>query len=251
MSPLAARTLIIAALCAAWEILPRAGLIPTLFLSPLSASAQVALHSYPVYLANLWVTVWEIALALLIACGGGVLLGGAIGAFSYSRRVLLPLISSVYAVPFVVLYPLATVWLGIGSASKVAFAGLYGLIPTVLATAAGVQLIDRNLILAARSIGARGITLVVRILLPATIPTVLAAVKIGAALVIVGVVVGEMLVSTAGIGYLIAQNRTSFNTPEVYLAIVVVLGIAWALERALFFLERRFANWSLHTQKTS
>jgi NitT/TauT family transport system permease protein/taurine transport system permease protein len=249
VSPFAIRTAIIAALLLAWELVPRLGLIPALFLSPLSASLEIATHSYPLYLANLWTTLWEIALGLVIACGGGVVLGGVVGAFSFARGLLLPLISSAYAVPFVVLYPLITVWLGIGSASKIAFAGIYGLIPVLLTTAAGVQSIDRNLILTARSLGASGFTLIFKVRLPATIPAVLAAIKLGAALVVVGVIVAEMLVSTAGIGYLIAHNRTVFNTPEVYLGILVVLGIAWSVERLLSLLERRFANWSLHTQK--
>lgn len=249
LSPGAIRLLIALSVVLTWEALPRLGVVPRLFLEPFSASVEVALRQYPTYLSNLWVTLWEIALALVIACGGGVVLGGAIGALPFTRRLLLPLVSSLYAVPFVVLYPLLTAWLGIGSESKIAFAGIYGLIPTLLTTAAGVQSIDRGLIRTARSIGAKGPVLVFKVILPAAIPATFAGVKIGAALVVVGVIVAQMLVSTAGIGFVIAQNRTIFNTAEVYLAILLVLAIAFLLERILFVVERRFAGWSLHTQK--
>ena len=251
MRPLVIRLGVIALVLALWEILPRIGAVPKLILSPFSESIEVAFRAGDVYLANLWITLAEIGAALLIACGGGVLAGGALGAFPRLCRLLLPFVSSAYAVPFVVLFPLFTAWLGIGSLSKIVFAGIYGFIPAVLTTAAGVRAIDRHLLLVARALGARGPALILKVVLPAAIPVVLSAVKVGAALVVVGVIVSEMLVSTGGIGYLIAQNRTAFNTPEVYLAILVVVVIAWMIERAIFLLERRFATWSLHTQKSA
>jgi len=65
-----------------------------------------------------------------------------------------------------------TVWLGIGSESKIAFASIYGFLPTMLATAAGIQTIDPQLLLAARSMGATMRQRLVRVIIPAAIPTV-------------------------------------------------------------------------------
>ena len=91
----------------------------------------------------------------------------------------MPMVSSLYAVPLVILYPVFTVWLGIGSESKIAFASIYGFLPTMLATAAGIQTIDPQLLLAARSMGATLSQRLVRVIIPAAIPTVLSGLRVG------------------------------------------------------------------------
>lgn len=246
MGPTRSKLLIAVVIAVLWEVLPRIGLVPRIILSPLSDSLAVAVTSHDLYLTNLRVTLMEIGMALVIACGGGVVFGSVLGTMPRVRQLLLPLVSSAYAVPFVLLYPLITLWFGLGSGSKVAFAGVYGLFPVLFTTVAGMQSIDRHLVKVARAMGAKGLTLVVKVVMPMAIPIVLGAVKIGAAVVVSGVVAAEMLLSSEGIGYIIMQNRTTFNTPEIYLAILVTVGIAWVLERAIFLLERSVAGWSQH-----
>ncbi len=139
-----------------------------------------------------------------------------VGSLPRPRILIMPMISSLYAVPLVILYPVFTVWLGIGSESKIAFASIYGFLPTMLATAAGIQTIDPQLVLAARSMGATLSQRLIRVIIPAAIPTVLSGLRVGGALVIVGVVVSEMLISSAGIGYLISRYRTILDSPHVF-----------------------------------
>ena len=115
--------------------------------------------------------------------------GAIVGSLPRPRVLIMPMVSSLYAVPLVILYPVFTVWLGIGSESKIAFASIYGFLPTMLATAAGIQTIDPQLLLAARSMGATMSQRLVRVIIPAAIPTVLSGLRVGGALVIVGVVV--------------------------------------------------------------
>ena len=91
---------------------------------------------------------------MLIACGAGILAGALVGGIALLRNLLLPVFSSMYAVPIVILYPIFTAWFGIGSESKIIFAGVYGFFPVMLSTAAGIRTIDAQLLLAARSMGA-------------------------------------------------------------------------------------------------
>ena len=243
--PSAARWAIVALLLIGWEVLPRAGLVAPLFLPPLTATLAAAASGWREYGENLGVTLWEVAAAMLLACGGGLCAGAAIGSVAALRRPLLPVISSVYAVPLVVLYPVLTVWCGIGPASKVVFAGLYGLFPTMLATAAGIATIDASLLVAARSMGATPLQRVLHVMLPASIPTVLAGLRLGGALVIVGVVVAEMLVATEGIGYLVSRYRTILDSPHVFAAVLLVLAVALLFDTAMRLLERRTRSWQL------
>src|SRR5258708_9637073 len=91
---------------------------------------------------------------MMFAWGGGIRLGAIVGSLPRPRVLIMPMVSSLYAVPLVILYPVFTVWLGIGSESKIAFAGIYGFLPTMLATAAGIHTIHPQLMLAARRMGA-------------------------------------------------------------------------------------------------
>src|SRR6185436_7646858 len=87
------------------------------------------------------------------------------------------------------LYPVFTVWLGIGSESKIAFASIYGFLPTMLSTAAGIQTIDPQLLLAARSMGATMSQRLVRVIIPAAIPTVLSGLRVAGVLLVLAMAI--------------------------------------------------------------
>jgi NitT/TauT family transport system permease protein len=80
-------------------------------------------------------------------------------------------------------------------------------------------------------------------MLPAAIPSVLSGLRLGAAMAAIGVVVAEMMAATAGIGFLITQNRTMFNTAEVYFGVILVLVLAGVLDWTIRAIERRAAGW--------
>ncbi len=205
---------------------------------------MAAYRAYPMHIQNLRVTLGEVAAALVIACGGGVMLGAPIGSVPPLRRTLGPLLSSLYAIPLVVLYPLMAAWLGIGSESKIAFASVHGMIPAALARAAGIQGIDAQLSLAAKSMDATLFQRIVHVIVPAAIPSILSGVRIGGALAIVAVGLAQMLLPTAGRGFVITTYRTLLDGPHVFAAILCVLVIALAFDWAVRLLERRTAPWS-------
>jgi len=238
VSPSTIRRLVGVILLVLWEVLPRAGLVPQLFLPPLSQVIAVGIADWRLFAEALLVTLSEASVALIFACGGGILAGALIGSVARLRGLLLPVVSSLYAVPLVVLYPVFTAWFGIGAQSKIAFASIYGFFPTLLGTAAGIQTIDAQLLVTARSMGATLSQRLRHVVLPAAIPTVIASLRLGGALVIVGVVVSEMLTSSAGIGYLITSYRTVLDSPRVYVGILLVLLLGVLLDVGMRLLER-------------
>ena len=153
LSSTATRWLIVALTCVLWEVAPRAGWIAELFLPPLTATLHAGIANYQQYGRELLVTLYEVAISMVLACGGGIIVGAVIGSVASLRILLLPLISTLYAVPLVIIYPLFVVWLGLGPPSKIAFASLIGFFPAALSTAAGIQTIDPQLLLAARKHG--------------------------------------------------------------------------------------------------
>jgi NitT/TauT family transport system permease protein/taurine transport system permease protein len=244
LSPTVTRRLLLLLILILWEAVAKLGLVSSLFLPSLSDALAAAYHDRAIYLANLLVTLGEVAIAMIICCGGGIVLGALIGSIAALRRPLTTLFSSFYAVPLVILYPLMAAWLGIGPGSKIAFASLYGIVPAVLASAAGIQSIDRQLSLTARSMGATLAQRIVHVIIPAAIPSILSAIRIGGSLAIVGVVVAEMLTSAAGLGFLITSYRTVLDSSRVFAAILFVLVIAIAFNSLVRWLERRTERWS-------
>src|SRR5262245_56965157 len=231
------------AILAAWEVLPRAGVIPRLFVPPLSEAVGTLVTEHREYLGSLPTTFGEILVSYAIACGGGIVAGQAIGASAATRRMLLPVLRSAYAVPIVVLYPVMMVWFGLGSESKIAFASMYAFIPTMLTAVAGVAALNPALGETARAFGATRAQQILYIALPASLPSIVAALRLGGALVIVGVIVAQMLGAAAGLGFLITRQRTLLNSPGVYAGIVLVLVMTGLHEIALRRLERRVAAY--------
>ena len=188
-------------------------------------------------------TRFPMAHRIVIVCGGGIVMGQLIGSSLTARRMLLPVLRSAYAVPLVVLYPVMMVWFGLESGSKIAFASIYAFIPTMLTAVAGVAALSPALGVTARAFGATRAQQILYVSLPASLPSMVAALRLGGALVIVGVIVAQMLGAADGLGYLITRHRTLLNSPGVYAGIVLVLGITGMHEILLRRLERKVAAY--------
>ena len=236
------RGMLVAALVS-WEVVPLTGWIPELFLPSLSKTLTVLAGDWRTYGLALLVTLGEVAAAMLIACGGGIAVGAVVGGLARLRDLLLPVFSSLYAVPLVILYPVFTAWFGVGPESKIAFAGLYAFFPVMLSTAAGIRTIDPQFLVAARSMGATLAQQITRVIIPASLPTVFAGLRLGGALAIIGVVVAEMLTAAAGIGYLVTLNRTILDSPRVFAALLMILVLSIAYDIFARKLERRLVTW--------
>src|SRR5260221_6467029 len=109
------RWLIVIVLLLLWEVLPRSGLIPELFLPSLSSTLIAGWTDAGEYGRALAVTLYEVAISMAFACGGGILLGALVGSLPRPRILIMPMVSSLYPGPLGILYPVFTVWLGIRS----------------------------------------------------------------------------------------------------------------------------------------
>ena len=107
----------------------------------------------------------------------------------------------------------------------------------------GVRLLDRRFILLGQSIGANKIQLLYKILMPLALPSIMSGLRIGTALVVIGVIVTEMLASLQGVGFWISYHRTLFNTGHVYLGMMLALSCALITNWGLTALERKFGRW--------
>jgi NitT/TauT family transport system permease protein len=235
--------LAVLAILLAWEAVCRFGLVPKVVLPAPSDIVAAAIESWPDYLEALQVTAMEIALATLLAWGGGIALGCVLGSGRVTGAAFGPVLTALFAVPLITWYPLFMSWFGLGSESKVAYGVVSGFFPVAIGTLNGVRGVDRNRILFGRAAGCSRWQLITRIVLPSAAPSIVAGLRIGTALCVIGVIVAEMLSSLDGLGFLISYNRTMFNTGQVYLGILLALLCAVVANRALTLVERRFDRW--------
>jgi NitT/TauT family transport system permease protein len=231
------------AILAVWEGVIRLGLVnPIILASPSGIGSALLIDGVP-FLHAFRITVTSIAIALLASWSIGVGMGLIVGATAFSYAAFGPILSSLFAIPLIVWYPMLVVWAGIGPESKILFAVISSLIPVALNTAAGVRQIDARYEQFGRSVGAATRTIYLRILLPFALPSILAGLRIGTALAVAGVIVGEMLASTDGIGFWISYHRTLYNTGHVYLGMLLAIACVLIANAVLSHLERRFGAW--------
>jgi ABC-type nitrate/sulfonate/bicarbonate transport system permease component len=238
-----ARLAVLAGLLGAWELWASHG-NPLLYVPPSrvwpALGRVLRLEAYPTLVTHLGVTAVEILTAYVLAVALGLTLGFALGLPRHIGEIYEPLLAALYAIPSVVWYPSLMLFFGLGPASKIAFGVLLGFFPIVLAVLAGIRSVDPHLLTVARGFGAGPGTCFVKVILPAITATLLAGLRAGLALSVVGVLVGEILGARRGLGYLINYAYGLFRTPDyvalALLALVLVLVVdgvaAWAEGRA-------------------
>ena len=126
------------------------------------------------------------------------------------------------SIPKIALAPLFIVWLGIGSESRLAFSVFIAFFPIVIATLAGLDNVDRELIRLCRALRASEWQTFVHVRLPHAIPYIFSGMKVATTFAIIGVIVGEFITSQAGLGYLILFASAQAETALILAAILVL-----------------------------
>ncbi|MBL8335617.1 MAG: ABC transporter permease [Rhodoferax sp.] len=227
----------------AWEGLVRTGIINPIILASPSAIVKAAVADGLQFLHAFRITATSIAFAVVASWSLGVGIGLLVGASRFSYAAFSPVLSSLFAIPLIVWYPMLVVWAGIGMESKVLFGVISSVFPIALNTAAGVHQIDARYALFGQSVGAGRSTIQFQILFPLALPSIVSGLRIGTALAVSGVIVGEMLASTDGVGFWISYHRTIFNTGHVYLGMLLAVGCVLLVNGLLAGLEHRLGRW--------
>jgi len=197
----------------------------------LTASGELARH----VLTSLWRVVQGFGLAAVAAVGFGVLVGLCVPL----RLMAEPVIELLRPIPPLAFLPMFLVWFGLGEASKVAFIGYTTFFPMFVAIAASVLRIDVVLLLrAAASLGATRADLVRRVMLPAALPGIVVALRVGVGLALFVIVGAEFMGADAGLGHLIMEGRTFFNPAQIVMG-ALLLGLLGSLVNTLLLAAER------------
>ena len=178
-------------------------------------------------------------LAILV----GVPLGLVLGRFAVVEAALGIFVTGGYAMPLVALVPLLILWFGLGFAVKAAVIFLMSIFPIVINTWLGVKSVPKALIEVGKSLVASDTVILRRIVLPATLPYIMAGIRLAVGRAVVGMVVAEFFTAISGLGGIIINAGNNFDTATMFVPIIVLMAIAVGLNHLVGWLERVIAPW--------
>jgi NitT/TauT family transport system permease protein len=191
--------------------------------SPLQTFAFAArFMSTPQFAAHLVETSEAFGLALLFAVAAGLSIGFALGASRSFGDVFEPMLVALYSIPKITLYPILLLAFGLGMASKVAFGAIHGVIPVALFTITAVRNVKRIYIKTGRVMALGPLDMIVRIIVPATLPEIFAGLRIGFSLTLIGTLLGEMFASQRGLGFLL-MSAIGLHNIDLIMALTLLL----------------------------
>jgi len=237
------RLLLLAALLIGWEIIGR--VLGRIFLPPPSSivSAAVDLFSTGVITDatafSLLVFFSGYGLAILVA----IPLALFMGRFKRIGDTLDVYLDIFNAMPRLALIPLIIVWFGLGFQAKMVIVFLVAVFPIIISTYTGVSNVDKELIEAGRAFGSKESQIFSKIMLPASVPYIIAGLRLGGARGILGIIMAEFFTAASGLGGLIITYGNTFQVEKFFVAIVVLAGFGASMSEALKRLEKYFAPW--------
>lgn len=183
--------------------------------------------------------IWGFTAAVAVGIPLGLVMG-------WQRRVeytLDPFLTALYASPLVALAPLLILLFGVGLAGKAALVFLLSVFPFVFNTFAGVKSTDLLLINVIRSFGGTERDLYLKVILPSTMPYIIAGARIAIGRGLVGIIVGEFYAASEGIGFAISQAGDTYRLPEMFVGIIILSVIAVVLTELMRKIETIVTPW--------
>jgi ABC-type nitrate/sulfonate/bicarbonate transport system permease component len=222
------RAAIILAVLAVWEFLAHSGwlyrdVVPSLLAI---GKALYELLVSPSYWGNLGVTAAEIAAALAIGGGLGVIVGIVLGANRFLARAYEQYLYYLGPTPKIIFFPVMIMWFGVGPESKVALGALSCFFPVALSVAAGMRAIDKVLIRVGMSFRANTQQMITKIYLPAMRHPIVNGIRLGLGIALIGTLLAETKLSNKGIGFLIINAYSTFDMPRMYANLIVLFVMA-------------------------
>ena len=226
-----------------WALVAASGLVPALFLpTPAAVAAKfVELTQQPfvgyTLQQHLASSFGRFAMGFALAVAIGIPLGLAMGWFRWLDGIVSPLFDALRFVAPIAWVPFAALWFGtgIGGPVLVIFAGAFP--PCVINAYRGARYVDRRLVEAAQTLGASNWLILTEVLLPASVPSLVAGVRVSAGLGWQSLIGAELIVASSGIGYLIVKGQSNISTAIVMSGMIAIGIVGFAIDAALRRLE--------------
>lgn len=215
---------------------------PTEAYNPESGSSIVWLFSGELP-QDLWASFYRVLIGVLIGGGLALPIGLLMGA---SRRVyeyLNPLIQVLRPIPPIAYIPLAILWFGLGNPPAVFLIALGAFFPILMNTIVGVRSVDSIYIRAALNLGAKPLTMFVKVIVPAAMPYILSGIRIGIGTGFICMIVAEMIAVNNGLGYRILEAREYLWSDKIIAGMFTIGLLGLAIDYCVDKLNNYLLRW--------
>ena len=205
----------------------------------------------PAFLKATGATLTAVAEGLAIALVFGTIFGLLIGRSTAFDRAIRHYVNGFYAMPMIVVLPLFSLWFGYSSATRIAtiiFAAIFSIIVNV---ADGARSVPREYMEVARSFRSNRLSMLIGIVLPSSMPYLLAGFRLAAGRALIGAVVAEFFISIGGLGYYILYNSRSYPHNEAFVGVLLLAAFGVGFELLVNWSTRRFMPWYRRDEKAS
>lgn len=223
------------------EYAVRTGIIGSLYLSEPTRVAREIFNLFAggeIY-RHLFVTLQEFAAGYVLSAVAGIGTGMVLVLVPRAEPFFKPFLSALLAVPKVTVIPLLMLWLGIGLSNKIAIVFLFCFFTIAFNTITGIKQTADNHLKVARVFEATKLQTVVKVILPSAAPTIFVSLRLSAATGLVGALFGEMVASKEGLGNLLVQATSLYDTAKAFAVITIVTVVSVGIIAAIDWLEKK------------
>jgi ABC-type nitrate/sulfonate/bicarbonate transport system permease component len=243
-TPLALKIVAGVLLLIAWEGIVRA-FAPAYVAKPTGvARVFLTVLGNPQFLAAAGATLLAVVQGLVIAIVVGVVVGLAMGRITAVERGLRYYVNSLFATPMVAILPLVTLWFGYSADARLAVVVFAAFFSIAVNTCDGARSVPHEYLEVARSFRARSLSTLLDIVLPSSLPYLIAGLRLAAGRALVAAVVAEFFISIPGLGYYILFNSRTFKHNEAFVAVIALVVVGVSFEALLNWVARRYLPWA-------
>jgi NitT/TauT family transport system permease protein len=238
------RILILVLLFAAWELCADFKIIDPFLTSSPSRMIKSLLKIYGegTLFKHIGVTCYETILGFLLGTVLGTIIAIILWWSDFISKVLDPYLIVLNALPKIALAPIILFWAGNGMTAIIVIALLISIVTTIIGILTGFNEVDNDKIRLLKTLGANKFQILRYLIIPASIPTLISALKINVGLSWVGVIMGEFLVAKNGLGFLIIYGGQISQLDMVMMSIIILSIIAYFMYELVSIVEKRFAT---------
>jgi len=236
--------LIIVLLIVLWQLAADFGLINTFIYSSPKAiiSTICSLYSDGSLFHHIWVTLYEVVISFIVGTILGIVIATILWRFKFISKVLDPYLTVLNSLPKVSLGPIIIIIAGAGTGSIILMALFISVIITIINVHQAFVNTDPNKIRLLQSFKASKAQMFFKLILPSNYNNIISVFKVNIGLVFIGVIMGEFLVSKAGVGYLIMYGSQVFNLNLVMTGIILLAIMASLMYYLILFIEKRLSR---------
>ncbi|RUT29586.1 ABC transporter permease [Paenibacillus zeisoli] len=194
-------------------------------------------------LSNLGISTWRVLFGFLMGGGLGLAAGLWVGFSHKAERLLNPSLQMLRTLPHLAIAPLFILWFGFGEESKLLLIAKGSFFPLYINTFLGIRSVDNKLFDVARVLEFSRMQMIMKLILPASLPNILLGTRLSLGVAWIGLVVAEMMGSTSGIGFMINDARSMSLTTVMFVGIVVFAIVGKLSDSLVLLVERRLLRW--------